>query len=131
MIKEKNLFFIGYDMNSKGYKLYNPSNGKTIISRDVEFDEEGAWDFGSQENDFNFFPGFEEEEQSTVEQQREEPTTPLVSPTPTDDGNSPPSFLKERKNDRTKNLQEIYEVTERLDNLTLFCLFADCELVNF
>ena len=40
--KGKKLVFIGYDMNSKGYKLYNPSNRKTIISRDVEFDEESA-----------------------------------------------------------------------------------------
>ncbi|RDY00253.1 hypothetical protein CR513_16593, partial [Mucuna pruriens] len=34
--------FIGYDANSKGYKLYNPNNGKMIVSRDVEFDEEEA-----------------------------------------------------------------------------------------
>ena len=39
--------------------------------------------------------------------------------------------MKERKEERTKSLYDIYEVTERLDNLTLFCLFADCELVNF
>ena len=81
-------------MSSKGYKLYNPSNRKTIISHDLEFDEEGAWDFGSQENDFNFFPSYEEEEQATIEQQREQPTTPLATSTPNDDRNSPPSFLK-------------------------------------
>ena len=75
--KSEKLIFIGYDMSSKGYKLYNPSNGKTIISRGVEFDEEGAWDFESHENDFNFFPGFEEVEQVLEEQQREEPTTPF------------------------------------------------------
>ncbi|KAL4348689.1 hypothetical protein GQ457_17G010100 [Hibiscus cannabinus] len=32
--------FIGYDSNSKGYKLFNPSNGRIVISRDVEFDEQ-------------------------------------------------------------------------------------------
>ena len=52
--KSEKHVFIGYDMSSKGYKLYNLSNGKTIISRDVKFDEEGAWDFGFQENDLNF-----------------------------------------------------------------------------
>ena len=26
---------------------------------------------------------------------------------------------------------DIYEVTENQDNLTLFCLFADCEPMNF
>ena len=107
-------------MSSKGNKLNNPSNGKTIISRDVELDEECAWDFKSQENNLNILPSFEEEEQATVEQPREEPSTPLATPTPTDDGNSPPYFLKERKEERTKSLQEIYKVTERLNNLTLF-----------
>ncbi|RDX65031.1 hypothetical protein CR513_56342, partial [Mucuna pruriens] len=32
--------FIGYVVNSKGYKWYNPNDGKIIVSRDVEFDEE-------------------------------------------------------------------------------------------
>lgn len=30
-----------------------------------------------------------------------------------------------------KNLQELYEVTANQDNLTLFCLFADCEPLSF
>ena len=38
--KSQKYIFIGYDANSKGYKLYNPNIGKTIISRDVIFDEE-------------------------------------------------------------------------------------------
>ena len=28
--------FVGYDESSKGYKLYNPSNNKVVVSRDVE-----------------------------------------------------------------------------------------------
>ena len=83
--KSEKIVFIRYDMRSKGYKLYNPSNGKTIISNNVEFDEEGAWEFNYQENDFNFFPSFEEEEQATVEQPIEEPTIPIASPMPTKD----------------------------------------------
>ena len=35
--------FVGYDANSKGYKFYNPSNNKVVVSRDVEFDEEASW----------------------------------------------------------------------------------------
>ena len=42
--KSDKFVFIGYDSNSKGYKLYNPSNEKTIISRDMEFNEEEEWD---------------------------------------------------------------------------------------
>ena len=62
-------------MSSKGYKLYNPSNEKTIINRDVEFDEKGAQDFNTQENDFNFFLSFEKDEQAVVEQPTEDPAT--------------------------------------------------------
>ena len=31
----------------------------------------------------------------------------------------------------TKSLQDLYKVTKRHDNLILFCLFADCEPINF
>ncbi|KAM2341820.1 hypothetical protein ACFX1X_014282 [Malus domestica] len=63
--------FIGYDSYSKGYKLYNPNNGKTVISRDVTFDEEGEWDFGPHAGDLHFFPQFKEEnEQGMMEQAR-------------------------------------------------------------
>ena len=130
--KSESFIFIGYDANSKGYKLYNPSNKRIVINRDVTFDE-GEWDFGSHTNDFNFFPQFEEDEQSLVEQLGEvqqEPSTPPTSPTTTI-GGSPPSFLNERSISRARNLEEIYEDTERIEDLTLFCLFADCEPVNF
>lgn len=40
--KSEKFIFIGYDNNSKGYKLYNPSTENIVnISRDVIFDEEG------------------------------------------------------------------------------------------
>ena len=42
--KSQKYIFIGCDENSKGYKLYNPTTRKTIISRDIIFDEEGEWD---------------------------------------------------------------------------------------
>ena len=55
--------FIGYDSSSKGYKLFNPSNKKIVISRDVEFNKEASWDWSNQEEEpYDFFPYFEEEE---------------------------------------------------------------------
>ena len=39
--KSERFMFMGYDPSSKGYKLYNPNNKKMVVSRDVEFDEEG------------------------------------------------------------------------------------------
>ncbi|KAE8706195.1 hypothetical protein F3Y22_tig00110403pilonHSYRG00175 [Hibiscus syriacus] len=59
--KSESFIFIGYDTNSKGYKLYNPDNKKFVISRDVVFNEEGEYDFNSHVDDFNFFPQFEED----------------------------------------------------------------------
>jgi hypothetical protein len=41
--KNKRMIFVGNDQKSKGYKLYNPDEGKMMISRVVQFDEEGAW----------------------------------------------------------------------------------------
>ncbi|KAM1689023.1 hypothetical protein ACFX2K_036826 [Malus domestica] len=138
--KSEKFIFIGYDSNSKGYKLYNLNNGNMVISRDVTFDEEGEWDFGSHAGDLSFFPQFEEEnEQGMMEQTRkvqQESTTSPVSPTSTNHGSSPASSLSsgslnEREVPRTRSLRDLYEVAERLDNPTLFCLFADCEPVNF
>ena len=38
--KSEKFIFICYDNNSKGYKLYNPNNGKIVINQDVVFYEE-------------------------------------------------------------------------------------------
>ena len=37
--RSEKFIFIGYDENSKGYRLFNPDSGKFITSRDIEFDE--------------------------------------------------------------------------------------------
>jgi hypothetical protein len=124
--KSEKYIFIGYDSNSKGYKLYNPDTGKTIISRNVVFDEEGEWEWRSSNENYNFFPQFEEDDVEPDEP-REDLATPSASPTPS-------SEEGESSSERTphfRSLQEIYEATENQDNLTLFCLFADCEPMNF
>ncbi|KAM2365745.1 hypothetical protein ACFX1X_004521 [Malus domestica] len=74
-----------------------------------------------------------------MEQAREvqqEFTTPPASPTSTNHGNSPASAslsgsLNEREVPGTRSLRDLYEVAERLDNPKFFCVFADCELVDF
>ncbi|KAE8668941.1 hypothetical protein F3Y22_tig00112281pilonHSYRG00221 [Hibiscus syriacus] len=66
--KSESFIFIGYDANSKIYKLYNPYNKKIMISRYVVFNEEGEWDFNSHADELNFFPQFEENEQTMREQ---------------------------------------------------------------
>ncbi|KAG6393079.1 hypothetical protein SASPL_147309 [Salvia splendens] len=119
--KSKPFIFIGYDSNTEGYKLYDPTSQKTMISRDVEFDEEGVWDFGS-DNDTTSIPPFGDpriDEQIRKEQQ--EQTTPPASPA-TSVGGSPPSFLNERATQRARNLAEVYEDTERCFDEFIQCL---------
>ena len=130
--KSKKFIFIGYDSSSKGYKLYNPNTKKTVISRDVEFDEEGHWDFGKPDETYNFNPYIEEDMQQSLEQASEdqpESATPYTS-SMTVVGDSPPS-MDERSKSRVRSLQEIYENTKRIEDLRLFCLFVDCEPVSF
>ncbi|GJT32171.1 retrovirus-related pol polyprotein from transposon TNT 1-94 [Tanacetum coccineum] len=43
--------FVSYDKQSKGYKLYNPVRRKVVVSRDVEFKEEGSWDWSIEEHE--------------------------------------------------------------------------------
>ncbi|KAG6430110.1 hypothetical protein SASPL_108171 [Salvia splendens] len=126
------MYLIKRRVNSMTKASHSSSSGTTLtmISRDVEFDEEGVWDFGS-DNDTTSIPPFGDpriDEQIREEQQ--EQTTPPVSPAKSV-GGSPPSFLNERATQHTRNLAEVYEDIERLEDLTLFCLFADCEPVNY
>ncbi|KAK3040236.1 hypothetical protein RJ639_028948 [Escallonia herrerae] len=121
--KSERYVFIGYDQSSKGYKLYNPSNGKIVISRDVEFDEESSWEWKIQNEDYNYNPFFDDEEEMM------QPTTPPRTPPPQN-----PQVDEESSSEgprRYRNLRDIYgatdEVTQNLSDMTQFCLFTDCE----
>ncbi|KAJ7962054.1 Retrovirus-related Pol polyprotein from transposon TNT 1-94 [Quillaja saponaria] len=115
--------FIGDDSNSKGYKLYNPRNGKIIVSRDVEFNEDETWDWDVQEEEnYNFFPYFEEEQY--IEAPLEAITLP-PSPTPSSEKSSSEGLPK------TKSLLDLYENTEVIEDVNLFCLVADSEPLFF
>ena len=39
--------FVGYSIDTKGCRLYDPITKKLLISRDVVFDENSAWNWGS------------------------------------------------------------------------------------
>ncbi|XP_070035165.1 uncharacterized protein [Nicotiana tomentosiformis] len=91
--------FIGYDMSLKGYKLYNPSSGKMVVSCDVEFDEELAWNWEAQEETlYDFLPYFgDKEELETVEpvQDTTIPPSPtnVVSPFSQESSNEQPELM--------------------------------------
>jgi hypothetical protein len=51
------MIFVGYDQNSKGYKVYNPNERKMMISRDVKFNEDEAWDWTVNNGEkYDFLP---------------------------------------------------------------------------
>uniref|UniRef100_A0A2N9JBE9 Integrase catalytic domain-containing protein n=1 Tax=Fagus sylvatica TaxID=28930 RepID=A0A2N9JBE9_FAGSY len=65
----------------------------------------------------------------------EVPTTPPLSPvSPVHESSSSSSLLEGSSSERPKgfkSLQDLYESTENIDDITLFCLFADCEPTGF
>uniref|UniRef100_A0A2N9FJV4 Uncharacterized protein n=1 Tax=Fagus sylvatica TaxID=28930 RepID=A0A2N9FJV4_FAGSY len=110
------------------------STKKVVVSRHVEFNEEGIWNSSTQEEEkYDFFPFPEEEEQ--VNEVPEVPTTPPPSPvSPVHESPSSSSSLEGSSSERPKgfrSLQDLYESTENIDDITLFCLFADCEPTGF
>ena len=134
--KSKKYVFIGYDPSFEDYKLYNPSTGKVIVSWDVEFDEEGTWDWSTQEEEkYDFFPLSEEEDQGN--EVHEEPITPSPSPaalSPIHESPSSSSLLDWSSSERPRKMrsfQDLYDLIEITDDVTLFCLFTNCEPIGF
>eukprot|EP00253_Pinus_taeda_P003406 PITA_03406 len=76
--KGEKCVFIGYCDESKAYKLYNPSTKKLIVSRDVQFIEDEAWD-GSLEKTMNVKTIVSHEEE---EEGRAANNPSLVAPPP-------------------------------------------------
>ncbi|KAK8540598.1 hypothetical protein V6N13_027117 [Hibiscus sabdariffa] len=128
--------FIGYDSNSKGYKLFNPSNGRIVISRDVEFDEQASWNWEAQEEQsYDLFPYFVEEQDVTPSQVVDLPQnrTPPPSPAPIHEETSEESSSsRESSSERSpkfRSVRDLYRSTEAINDL--FCLFVDSEPLNF
>ncbi|GJV20172.1 retrovirus-related pol polyprotein from transposon TNT 1-94, partial [Tanacetum coccineum] len=70
--------FVGYDKQSKGYKLYNPVTRKVVVSRDAGFEEEGSWDWSIKENErYNFLPMTDKEETGESGDEVQQPKTRL------------------------------------------------------
>jgi hypothetical protein len=42
------MVFMGYDVGSKAYKLYDPVSQRAHVSRDVVFDEDASWEWAEQ-----------------------------------------------------------------------------------
>ncbi|RLN39601.1 hypothetical protein C2845_PM01G10330 [Panicum miliaceum] len=42
------MIFVGYEAGSKAYRVYNPVDGRVLVTRDVVFDEVAQWDWGAE-----------------------------------------------------------------------------------
>lgn len=84
--------FLGVSQESKAYRLYDPTNKKIVISRDVIFDEDASWNW-SKENQVQqelIIKDDEVQESQQEDENREGPQTPSHSlPTPNSGGTSP------------------------------------------
>ncbi|MBV8801912.1 MAG: hypothetical protein JO131_02910, partial [Gammaproteobacteria bacterium] len=109
--KSSKFIFVGYDARSKAYKLFDPLTNKIKVSRDVEFDEKSAWNWNAL---------VEENEGENMLQPQKLPITPSSSPSSSSSDDSPPP--------RMRRLKDIYDET---NEISLFCLFADCEPLGF
>jgi len=130
--KSKQMIFLGYEQKSKWYKFYNPNKGNMMISRDVEFNEEGAWNWKVDDGEkYDFLPILDEKEERYEDHQE-----PIVSPlqTPMSSTFSPPSSLSSFSSfsssssrswssgtppsllRKMRSLDDLYEVTNHIDN---------------
>lgn len=48
--RSSKMVLIGYESGTKGYRLFDPTNGRLVVSRDVIFDEHQAWTWTCAEN---------------------------------------------------------------------------------
>jgi hypothetical protein len=94
--------FLGYSTQSKGYRVYSLETNKLIISRDVKFDEDAAYNWETQEVERKTvnipLPPRQETDQNEVltQPRTQEPAQVIESP--------PDSPVR-----RTRPLSEIYE----------------------
>eukprot|EP00253_Pinus_taeda_P031401 PITA_31401 len=148
--KGEKCVFVGYCDESKSYKIYNPSTNKLIVSRDVQFIEDEAWD-GSLEKTVNvktIVSHEEEQEGATTNNpslvappppQKIQQTTPQAgirtslrsqgnASSSTPQGSEIPSSSdgtpSTPRRPRFRNLNEIYEQGEVSTNTGLNSLFA-------
>ncbi|KAL0303185.1 UNVERIFIED_CONTAM: Retrovirus-related Pol polyprotein from transposon TNT 1-94 [Sesamum radiatum] len=101
--KGQKLVFVGYSDESKGYHLLDPSTSKVIISRDMIFDENSAWDF--------------KEKQIVESDYYHDPLTSQASPSQVQNDESQrieDDSYEESPPRKTRPLSEIYESTEQV-----------------
>ncbi|GKD46821.1 retrovirus-related pol polyprotein from transposon TNT 1-94 [Tanacetum coccineum] len=110
--RSKKHVFVGYDKQSKGYKLYDRVTRKVVVSRDVEFEEEGSWDWSIKENErYDFLPMTDEEEIGKSGDEVQQPESPTRTPTQ----DSPLNLIFEEAMESKKWRQAIEEEIKSIE----------------
>ncbi|CAM8990990.1 unnamed protein product [Rhodiola kirilowii] len=125
--KSRRCIFIGYSADTKGYKCYDPNTGELIVSRDVQFAEDEAWDWSQTDARE---PRVDIEEEPT-----EDRRAPVVdSPEKSTESKSSSLPPRQRRPPVRYHDYVVYRDDEPDtpdETMVNFCLFADCDPVTF
>ncbi|KAA0040718.1 integrase [Cucumis melo var. makuwa] len=128
--KSEKCIMVGYNENSKAYRLYNPVSRKIIISRDVIFSEDESWNW-SDDVDEAKIPFHVNIDENKVAQELEQAEIQAVESS----SSSTPSSTSDNEISprRMRSIQEIYNTTNRIndDHFANFALFAGVDPVTF
>jgi hypothetical protein len=143
--KSEKYIFVGYGDRRMGYKLYNPITKMVIMSRDVIFEEDKSWQWNDDQEAVKWISTDlileDEVEVPTVlaegtilpaEPQSPVHRFPVFNRRNTLESSSTPSSASSLEGPRRmRNLDELYDVTQVMEDTTLFCFFADSDPLNF
>ncbi|KAJ1700426.1 hypothetical protein LUZ63_000205 [Rhynchospora breviuscula] len=105
--KSEKCIFIGYCTQTKGYRLFNPEDGKIIVSRNVLFDEESEWIWKNETNQSQQREIYEELDEAAQEETHM--PDPVLDHESESDVDMPEHSVR-----RYRTIQELYEVTQIL-----------------
>ena len=92
--KSTKCIFTGYTLETKGYRLYNVETNKLVVSRDVLFDENAAWDWKEKKvehvNQPSSLESSEEHEDTHTEEAEQNPEQDQHTQTSESEEESPP-----------------------------------------
>jgi hypothetical protein len=144
--KSEKCIFVGYGDKRMGYKLYNPITKKVIMSRDVIFEEDKTWQWNDDQEAVKWISIDlileDEVEVPTVlaegpilpanEPQSPVRRSPVFNRRNTPESSSIPlSTSSSEEPRRMRNLEELYDVTQVMEDTTLFCFFVDNDPLSF
>ncbi|CAA0825713.1 cysteine-rich RLK (RECEPTOR-like protein kinase) 8 [Striga hermonthica] len=112
--KSEKGIFLGYASQSKGYIIYRFKNGKLIISRDVEFDENAAWNWEKEKVEYQNIMVPTRRRQNTIPEEHEaEGSQSPPAPQPSSQRTTTPSTEEQSSPEspprKVQTLREIYE----------------------